>query len=404
MRVGVLGAGLQGAGVALELASRSIDVDLYDRADRCLAGASLHNEGKIHLGYVYGNDPSLRTARLMVQGGRSFSPILRRWIGADLDRVPRSTPFLYLVHRESLLAVDQVGAYLGRVHELHREADRLGGADYFGYPLRQPPRRIANLEAAGINEARIAAAFETEEVAIDPEVLAGFVRARVAVDRGIRTLLNRKVDRVTRGSDGLLVTSSGGGEVRTERYDQVVNTLWDGRLQVDAGFGMTPERPWLFRYKEFARVQAAETRDLPTVTIVLGPFGDVVNLGGGAAYLSWYPVGLRAVTGALCPPRTESVLAGRDPAQVRSGIAGGLAAHVHGLQRLPRAAIDQSDLRGGWIFARGESDIDDPHSGLHERHRVGPRSVGGYHSVDTGKYTLAPHFALQVAERIAPRE
>ena len=63
MRVAVLGGGLQGACVALELSRHGVKVDLYEKSDQCLSQASAHNEGKMHLGYVYANDRSLRTAR-----------------------------------------------------------------------------------------------------------------------------------------------------------------------------------------------------------------------------------------------------------------------------------------------------------------------------------------------------
>jgi glycine/D-amino acid oxidase-like deaminating enzyme len=81
MRVAVLGSGLQGACVALELALNGAEVDLYEKNETCLSQASAHNEGKIHLGYVYANDPSLRTARLMARGTLCFSSLMRRWIG-----------------------------------------------------------------------------------------------------------------------------------------------------------------------------------------------------------------------------------------------------------------------------------------------------------------------------------
>jgi glycine/D-amino acid oxidase-like deaminating enzyme len=55
MRVAVLGAGIQGACTSLELALNGVEVDLYDKNGRPLAGTSSHNEGKIHLGYVYAN-------------------------------------------------------------------------------------------------------------------------------------------------------------------------------------------------------------------------------------------------------------------------------------------------------------------------------------------------------------
>ena len=53
------------------------------------------------------------------------------------------------------------------------------------------------------------------------------------------------------------------------------------------------------------------------------------------------------------------------------------------------------------VYARGSTDIDNPGSGLHERHAIGPRSFGRYHTVDTGKYTTAPLFARRLADRLA---
>jgi len=78
MRVAVLGGGLQGACIAMELASAGISVDLYDKNDRCMSQASAQNEGKIHLGYVFANDRSLRTARTVIKGAVTFASLMRR--------------------------------------------------------------------------------------------------------------------------------------------------------------------------------------------------------------------------------------------------------------------------------------------------------------------------------------
>src|ERR1700712_2924410 len=118
MKVAVLGAGLQGACLAFELTRRGASVDVYDRHPAAVSGDSARNEGKIHLGYVYAADPSLRTARLMVRGALSFAPLLRGWLGAAFDEVPVSEPFNYLVHRDSLLGVGAVEEHLAACHRL----------------------------------------------------------------------------------------------------------------------------------------------------------------------------------------------------------------------------------------------------------------------------------------------
>ena len=53
--------------------------------------------------------------------------------------------------------------------------------------------------------------------------------------------------------------------------------------------------------------------------------------------------------------------------------------------------------------AAGHSDIDDPASELHCRYDVGVKSFGRYHSVDTGKLTLAPRLSVQAANAVGSR-
>ena len=57
-------------------------------------------------------------------------------------------------------------------------------------------------------------------------------------------------------------------------------------------------------------------------------------------------------------------------------------------------------IDAGAIVAYGRSDVDDPDSGLHDRSRVGVLSDRGYHSVEPGKLTTAPLFAMQAADAV----
>ena len=72
MRVGVLGGGLQGCCAALALADQGVHVTLFDRNQALVTRAGVANEGKIHLGYMYAGDPSLRTAKTVEQAGLNF--------------------------------------------------------------------------------------------------------------------------------------------------------------------------------------------------------------------------------------------------------------------------------------------------------------------------------------------
>ena len=139
----VLGAGLAGASVALELAARGLPVTLVERDARPFGRASLRNEGKIHLGLIYANDPSLATARLQLRGALRFGALLRRWLGPAAAALPLSTPFHYVVARDSLLDADALEAHYDAVQRLYDEA-RAGdrALDYLGAAPAQLARRV----------------------------------------------------------------------------------------------------------------------------------------------------------------------------------------------------------------------------------------------------------------------
>jgi hypothetical protein len=99
----------------------------------------------------------------------------------------------------------------------------------------------------------------------------------------------------------------------------------------------------------------------------------------------------------MTPPPWPVTLHGADAARLRTAIAAGLGGSVLAVAALTEDVLAAGEVVGGIVFAQGAGDIDDPTSVLHERHRIGPRSYGRYHSVDTGKLTTAPLFAHRLA-------
>jgi len=386
----------------MELATAGIGVDLYDKNDRCVTQASAQNEGKIHLGYVYANDRTLRTARTMIEGALAFAPLMRRWIGPALDTVPVSTPFHYVVHKDSLLSVTDVEDHFRRSHAFAVERGGSAEPDYFGSDYRVPPARMSDAEVdARFDRRSVQAAFTSPEIAIDPEGLAALVRARLLAEPKIRCVLETRILGVEPGAADVTVSFETRTGRERARYDHVVNALWDGRLLIDELAGFEPERPWLYRVKHYVRLRAPELASrVPSATILLGPFGDVAVYGDGDFYLSWYPVGMRGMSSEIAPPAWPLVLDEAASREVRGGIVAGLTRIVPALAELGADAVASCDVKGGIIFARGRTDIDDAASGLHERHAIGPQSRGRYHTIDTGKLTMAPSFGKAVADRI----
>ncbi len=394
----MLGAGLQGTCVALDLAAGGAHVDLYDRNPTSMLGASLHNEGKVHLGYVYANDRTLRTAETMVEGALTFAPLLERWLETPMSCFPVSTAFNYAVHRDSLLSVDEVETHLKRAHDVASE--RIRGGEYFGVDLDAAPQRLSPLELEGDYDPGVVdAVYRTPEIGIDPVALAEMVRARVEADPQVKPLFDTEVVAVRTSDQGLAVESVKHGERASIEYDHVVNALWGGRLGIDATMGILPERPWLYRVKHYL-VMSSPGAHFPSTTIVLGPFGDILDYGNGTTYLSWYPSGLQGRSSEIEVPEWLGTLPPDAEGPIQQGIIEGLSTIVPRLGDLSPAALSQAELHGGLIFAWGSTDIDDRASELHHRHAIGPKSVGRYHSIDTGKLTTAPLYARIVGERI----
>ena len=138
---------------------------------------------------------------------------------------------------------------------------------------------------------------------------------------------------------------------------------------------------------------------LPSITCVLGPFGDIVNYADNGLFVSWYPTGMIATSSALRPPEWEQELSHERRREV---FRLSFAEWRKRCPLLESLTFDESaiDPGGGVIFAWGDTDVHDPHSRLHQRHEIGVHSVGHYHTVNTGKFTMTPFMGMRTAERI----
>ena len=399
--VAVLGGGLQGCCIALALAERGARVTLYDRNDALMTQAAVVNEGRMHLGYIYAADASLATARMMIRGGLAFAPFIERHVGLSPDRLAASRPTTYVVHRDSQRPVDELAGYLAAVHALVRDAAGGRKNAYFGVELAAAPRRWSAAERDKLFDGSLAlAAFDTPEIAIDPFILGQAVPERVKATPGIETRLQHTVSAVEDHAAALRVVSEGPEGPARDSYDHVVNALWDGRLRIDGTRGLQPSRPWIHRFKYGVRFRVASGSSLPTVAIMLGPFGDLVTYGQGIVYLNWYPTCLDGISHAVTPPEWPRIPPAERRAEVVAGTLHAMAEIILPLRDLDATTLPDCTVQGGVIVAWGHTDIDDPASELHRRYEIGVTSSGRYHSVDPGKLTMTPYFAGVCADRI----
>jgi glycine/D-amino acid oxidase-like deaminating enzyme len=398
----VIGGGLQGCCIALELALRGAATVLVEQDRELLGRASLRNEGKIHLGLIYAADPSFATASLLLRGALSFQPLLRRWLGGRVERIPCSAPFVYLVAPDSLLSPDVLEEHYVRTEADYRR--RIGDDDRLNYLDRRPgtlARRLTAGELAPWFEVdRISAGFATEELAIDPDGLASEVRAAVRSNERITVLSEHRVEEIEPASGGVRLTGTNPDGRWSARADQVINCTWVDRFRLDAMMGLDPLPGWVHRlkYRIIAKLPS-RLRAAPSATMVLGPYGDVVVRSSGLAYLSWYPAAMRGWSHATTPPAEWADACGDEMNASLAAEIGDSVRHVIDLWYPGIADAQPTIVNACVILAYGMTDVDDAASGLHDRTRIGVTGGGAYLSVDPGKLTTAPLFAIEAVDR-----
>ena len=94
-RVLVIGAGIFGTTIAIELKKNNIDCVLVEKNDDIFSGASGNNTGRVHLGYHYPRD--IETAVQSFQNAKKFS---ERFQNAILRKIPNN---YYIVNDEQNL-------------------------------------------------------------------------------------------------------------------------------------------------------------------------------------------------------------------------------------------------------------------------------------------------------------
>lgn len=399
-RVAVLGAGIMGSATALFLARRHVRVSLFDAADQPFAAASRWNEGKIHLGYLYAAGPSLETAMRLLPGALAFKPLSQELIGCRIDEAVAQSDDIYLVHRDSVTNVEAAARYFEAVCDLvasHPEA-----CNYLVPVRNDRPYRLSRAEIeADFDAGQICGGFRVPERSISTRWVADRFVAALGAEPAIEQRLRCRVFRVrlTNGSmtAPLYLETSDGLE---GPFDYIVNALWEGRLAIDDTLNLQMPPTWSHRFRLSAFVRASRALTVPCAVIGTGPFGDVKNYNGRDFYLSWYLTGLIAEGSCVAPPSLPTL-----DCDDRKRMVGEILERLGNvILTVPELASCGEDVRleGGWVYAVGNGSLADPRSTLHQRHRVGITRAGSYISVDTGKYSIAPFLAREVAEAIQP--
>lgn len=399
-KIAILGAGGLGVCTALELADRGYNVDLYEEHTAPVKKASYVQEGKIHLGLIYALDKDLHTAKEMINGALHFISYLKRWVDIKPEEII-STPFYYGVHKGSLMSPEELAVHYKRCSNYFTEARNHFKKDYLDLFDSLEVSRLPDSEISSIaNPDYMEAIFRTTEYAVEPRIISEKLTDAVHAHPNITLILNTKITAVSNHENDLKINFIQGKTTGSEVYPEVINATWNGLLAIDKTMGIEPPQKWSHRYKFGNKILIPlKPEDLPSLTIVQGPFGDTVNFRERGLFMSWYPVGRTGWSEDYRAPDWDSQYSTEERMEVFEKSLEKIALRIPALNNLSYQSNEISPV-GGVIYAHGNTDVDVAESKLHTRFEVGMRSFGNYHTVNTGKYTIIPLLAVNIANRI----
>jgi glycine/D-amino acid oxidase-like deaminating enzyme len=384
-QIAVLGAGMLGSSLAILLARRGVRVTLFEASERPMNRAGRWNEGKIHLGYLYAADRSLNTARKLIPGGVAFQPIVENMIGSSIEPHLTRGDEIFLTHAKSVVDPDSMFRHLNAVWEL--VSDMRGD--------KNRPTSLTRDELAEVSENRdIVAGFRVPERSVNTNWLADRIVDRVVSDRHIELRCNCSVTSLSKGQTHWRVITDCGA---FDGFDAVVNALWEGKSVIDEEVGRSSNQLLSYRYRVAAFMKVPNV-GIKNVVITTGPFGDMKNYDGQHIYLSWYPVGLLLDCHQKHAPASPKLDRAMER-EICGRMVDKLSDYFPAVINLPTVA-EQLVVRGGWIVAHGEGLLSDPMSTLHRRDEFGILRYDNYYSVETGKYSVAPWLASQIANEL----
>jgi len=399
----VLGAGVQGCTIALEIANRGFSVELIDKDSKPFNRSSTRNEGKIHLGLVYMNDSTFATPKIMLKASLRFYNYLEKWIGKNVKDLNISTPFYYLVSNESLLNPDQLQKGYNKLQLLYeRERSEYPELNYLGHSPRKLTRRVTNQELSKHFDTKtLQGGFHTAELAIDTTKLGHHLRRAVFKHSNITFTPGHSVRSVSQINNSFTVEGDSDNGPWCKQTPQVINALWGGKYLIDKTMGIPIPENILHRlkYRLIAKLPGGMI-NYPSATMVVGRFGDVVIRPDSTAYVSWYPEACLGWSNDIAPPKSwegpcKGIVDPKDADRLAKLFLNHTEPWYPEIKNITPILVD-----AGNIVAVGNTDVDQKKSQLHKRSKIGVTSYGGYHSVETGKLTTAPMYALDTADAV----
>lgn len=251
-RVAVIGCGIFGAMSALRLAERGATVQVFERGQTILLGASYNNQNRLHLGFHYPRDDE--TARQCQRGFQRF----RNEFGASLLQ---GFPNAYFIANNDSMTTPM---------------------DYLAFCKRVGLRYdILDLDAFSPIVREVALGITTDEVVYDCSVLRTLIHRRLDAI-GVKPDFGAYVSRISRQGARYMLEVSG---KLHGPFDALVNCTYANINLLNAQLGYAAP---IYQY-EYTMVPIIEWNQHPVgITVMDGRFMTVLPFGQTGRFLLYH--------------------------------------------------------------------------------------------------------------------
>ena len=389
--VGILGAGIQGCCVALLFKKLGYDVSLIDQMNDIMEMASKNQEGKIHLGFVYSNDQTFQTGEKMMLSALNFSCVLEYLLDEKIDwKKLKSNKFMYLIPHDSLVPIEKIIEYFDQLQNLYTKMIKEN--PFLSYIGEQPDKIFYQIPVPdNVDNEFFKYAFQTEEIAISQPLLKNIIKKSL-ITKNINLILNEYIIDIKKNLNNKYDIQTDKGYFQ---FDKIVNCLWSGQQEIDQRLGLNLKNENNLRLKfGITSNYITELENMPSITIVNGPYGDYVNFpykDDRRMYFSWYPYSMYGmIVNETIPTEWNDICKDNIDVKLKEEQLNKHNEKFKELFKREFAFIDPK-LIGGIIVAIGKDDINHLDSKLHQRNDKSVFHDDGYYSISTCKFTSAPY-------------
>ncbi len=250
--IAVIGGGIFGCLISIELANRGCVVNLYERNSEIMIGASLNNQNRLHLGYHYPRDDN--TARQCIKGFDKFKSTFSTCILGDFENN------YYISSRDSKVSLSEYKQFCRRV----------------------------NLPVAPISvdfpiEVRnVSGGISTEEAIYDSRILANEVQG-LLFQSNVNVFCRHDITSLKKDESARFNLKSHDLDLGT--FDKVINCTYANYNKFNKDLGLENQ---LLQY-EYTLVPIIKWLEIPVgITIMDGPFMTVLPYGLSGNFLLYH--------------------------------------------------------------------------------------------------------------------